>query len=107
MILSSPVPLMFAWFIASRSEPQPLVLQSVSLRTAAIGPAQGAASIKLELPPPTAAATGTLPSPGSQGAMTNSPAPVNQPSVLTPLVPPQPVPSRPGVAMQPSTGAAP
>ena len=28
-----------------------LVLQSVSLRTASIGPAQGAASVKLELPP--------------------------------------------------------
>jgi len=81
-----------------------LVLQSVSLRTAAIGPAQGAASIKLELPPPTVAATGTLPAPG---AMTNSPAPINQPPVLTPIAPPQPMPARPGVAVQPPAGVAP
>jgi general secretion pathway protein C len=37
-----------------------LVLQSVSLRTASIGPAQGAAVVTLEMPRPTPAATGTL-----------------------------------------------
>ncbi|HKX41262.1 MAG TPA: hypothetical protein VJO99_08900 [Burkholderiaceae bacterium] len=95
-----------AYVVGARVDDE-LVLQSVSLRTAAIGPAQGAASIKLELPPPTAAATGTLPSPGAVGAMTNSPAPVNQPPVLTPLVPPQPLPSRPGVAVQPPPAVAP
>jgi general secretion pathway protein C len=45
-----------------------LVLQSVSLRTASIGPAQGARSVLLELPalpPPT---TGVLPAPGSPAA---------------------------------------
>ncbi len=40
-----------------------LVLQSVSLRMAVIGPSQGAATVTLELPPLPAAATGTLPSP--------------------------------------------
>ena len=38
-----------------------LVLQSVSLRTAAIGPVQGKTAVVLELPPPTPAAIGTLP----------------------------------------------
>ncbi len=38
-----------------------LVLQSVSLRAAAIGPAQGEASVKLELPPLPLPATGKLP----------------------------------------------
>ncbi len=37
-----------------------LVLQSVSLRTAAIGPAEGGASVSLEIPPLAAAATGKL-----------------------------------------------
>lgn len=39
-----------------------LVLQSVSLRKAEIGPAQGAAALTLEVPALPAAATGTLPS---------------------------------------------
>lgn len=38
-----------------------LVLQSVSLRSAAIGPAQGGAALTLEVPPLASAATGTLP----------------------------------------------
>ena len=38
-----------------------LVLQSVSLRAASIGPAQGEASVKLELPPLPLPATGKLP----------------------------------------------
>ena len=44
-----------------------LVLQSVSLRTASIGSGQGAPAITLELPPPTAAATGKLPVGGAPG----------------------------------------
>ncbi|MFT3666604.1 type II secretion system protein N [Piscinibacter sp.] len=43
-----------------------LVLQSVNLRSAAIGPAQGAAAVTLEVPPLAAAATGTLP-PATEG----------------------------------------
>lgn len=39
-----------------------LVLQSVSLRTAAIGPSRGTPAVVLELPLPVPAATGTLPS---------------------------------------------
>lgn len=42
-----------------------LVLQSVSLRAASIGPAQGAASVKLELPPLPLPATGKLPTLGA------------------------------------------
>ena len=38
-----------------------LVLQSITRRTAAIGPAQGSASLTLELPPPLAPTSGTLP----------------------------------------------
>jgi general secretion pathway protein C len=41
-----------------------LVLQSVSLRSAAIGPAQGGAALTLEVPPLPTAATGTLPPAG-------------------------------------------
>lgn len=68
-----------------------LVLQSVSLRTASIGPAQGAASVKLELPALPAAATGTL-APFASG----SPSP--SVPVPPPVAPPQPVPPRPGLA---------
>ena len=49
-----------------------LVLQSVSLRTASIGRGQGAPAITLELPPPAAAATGTLPV-GGTGAPSGGP----------------------------------
>jgi len=68
-----------------------LVLQSVSLRTASIGPAQGTASVKLELPALAAAATGTL-APLASG----SPSP--SVPVPPPIAAPQPVPPRPGVA---------
>lgn len=81
-----------------------MVLQSVSLRTAAIGPAQGLAAVTLELPPLAAAATGTLPAPGS-GAPRNpatapAPVPLTQPVFLVP--PPQPV----GQMRQPQAPAA-
>jgi general secretion pathway protein C len=78
-----------AFIVGSRLDDQ-LVLQSVSLRTASIGPAQGAASVRLELPALPSAATGTLP-PVSNS---NNPAP--------PFAPPtgQPVPQRPGVMPQ-------
>jgi general secretion pathway protein C len=48
-----------------------LTLQSLGLRTASIGPAQGPAAFVLEIPPLPAAATGTLAPPG---AMSASPA---------------------------------
>ncbi len=55
-----------------------LVLQSVSLRSAAIGPAQGTPALTLEVPPLAAAATGSLPpaAAGLQyGAAATPPAP--------------------------------
>jgi len=58
-----------------------LVLQSVSLRTMSIAPStRGAPSITLELPPPVAAATGTLPATGFGGVpgLPTPPAPVPQ-----------------------------
>jgi general secretion pathway protein C len=62
-----------------------LVLQSVSLRTASIGPAQGAASMKLELPALPPPATGTLPAPGtSSTAGPASPPPSTNPAFAPP-----------------------
>ncbi|MBC7733732.1 MAG: hypothetical protein H7306_17880 [Bacteriovorax sp.] len=69
-----------------------LVLQSVSLRTAAIGPSQGAATVTLELPPLPAAATGTLPSPVAGFAPSRS----NLPMAVPPLATPQGMPLPPG-----------
>jgi general secretion pathway protein C len=77
-------------FVVGSSLDTDLVLQSVSLRTAAIGPAQGAAAVTLELPPLVAAATGTLP-PSGFGAPRNpaaAPAPI-------PPAPPQGSPAQP------------
>jgi general secretion pathway protein C len=71
-----------------------LVLQSVSLRTASIGKAQGAASVKLELPALPAAATGSLAPLSSGSPSTGMPAP-------PPTTTPQPVPPRPGLAPAP------
>jgi general secretion pathway protein C len=82
-----------------------LVLQSVSLRGAAIGPAEGGALVSLEMPPLPPAATGRLagiaaPSavpglaaPDSAPPMTSNPAGVVQPPVVIPqaLRPPPPV----------------
>ena len=58
-----------------------LVLQAVSLRTASIGPAQGAASVKLEIPPLPAPATGTLPS-GAVAPSINAPPPIIGPAPI-------------------------
>ena len=75
-----------------------LVLQSVSLRTASIGPAQGATAVTLELPPLPAAATGTLPAFGSGAArnpaMGVTPVPVPAMAPL-PVTPQLPIPPRP------------
>jgi general secretion pathway protein C len=79
-----------------------LVLQSVSLRTVSIGSAtHGAPTITLELPPPAAAATGTLPAnPPGAPVLPTPPAPVPQYlPTAAPEVMPQPgtfVPPRPG-----------
>ena len=100
-------------FVVGSSLDTDLILQSVSLRTAAIGPAQGAAAVTLELPPLVAAATGTLPAPAlGSGAPRNPAAPVYvpPPPPLPPLAP-QPVGQvRPGLAPSfppPGTGGMP
>ena len=71
-----------------------LVLQSVSLRTAAIGPAQGAQTVLLEiprLPPPN---TGSLPPAGAPvgPAAVAAPLPVIAPPPLPPAIQPLPLP---------------
>jgi general secretion pathway protein C len=65
------------------------VLQSVSLRSAAIGPVQGKAVVVLELPPLPPPATGSLPAP----PLASPAMPVAPPTVPTP----QAVPSRQAV----------
>jgi len=85
-----------------------LVLQSVSLRTASIGPAHGAAVAVLEVPPLPVAATGTLPpatmlQPPAGGAM----PPVAMPPAPVAPVAPAAVPAMPGgqaVPSQPARG---
>ena len=67
-----------------------LVLQSVSLRTAAIGPSQGAATVTLELPLLPAAATGTLPSPVAGFAPARNGSSLAVPPLATPQVMPLP-----------------
>ena len=87
-----------------------LVLQAVSLRTASIGPPEGAASVRLEIPLLPAPATGTLPS--APGLSTLSPPPpallpppaLAIPSVAPPLIvaPLQPTPSAAPLPVAPS-----
>ena len=69
-----------------------LVLQSVSLRTAAIGPARGVPTLMLEMPALPVAATGTLVTPSTQ-----------QSQQIQQAQPPQ----SQGVAGLPAAGAAP
>jgi general secretion pathway protein C len=63
-----------------------LVVQSVSLRTASLGPVRGGPAVLLELPPPTSPQTG---SPASM--VSAPPAPVFQPPPLPMPVQPPPV----------------
>jgi general secretion pathway protein C len=71
-----------------------LVLQSVSLRKASIGPAQGGPALTLEIPPLPAPATGTLPSTlGAQAAgqaapLRPVPPPMSRPAAAATAVPP-------------------
>lgn len=66
-----------------------LVLQAVSLRSASIGPPEGVASVKLEIPPLPAPATGTLPSGnlGAAGVGTNIPPPPVLPPLAAQAIP--------------------
>jgi general secretion pathway protein C len=72
-----------------------LVLQSVGLRTASIGPAQGATSVKLEIPPLPAPATGSLPSGFNVGSAGTPPpiAPTAMPQAPPPVMAAGPVPA--------------
>jgi general secretion pathway protein C len=82
-----------------------LVLQRVSLRSASIGPDQGAAAITLELPPLAPAATGKLPA-GGEGS--SAPAPMTP--AITPQAAPQmapPLVPRPMAVQQPVQQAPP
>lgn len=93
-----------------------LVLQAVSMRTAAIGPARGATAVLLEVPPLPVAATGTLPPPTSitpPAAGPVPPVPV-PPAPIAPVSPAAPVmpgavpampPGRPAVTAQPQPRA--
>ena len=79
-----------------------LVVQSVSLRTAAIGPPRGAAAVTLELAPPAPAATGV---PGAGTAMLPVPPPI-QPVLPMPPLPAVQAPQSPAGlpnAMAPSS----
>lgn len=79
-----------------------LVLKSVGLRTAAIGPAQGAPALTLEVPPLPAAATGALP-PLGDSLKFGAAAPVTSAPAPAPL--PMPVPSQsPSSVMPPTSG---
>ena len=79
-----------AYTVGSRLDDD-LVLQSVSLRTVSIGTGQGAPALTLELPPPTAAATGKLPAGGLGGGAVPP---------VTPQAPPPPLVPQPMVPQQ-------
>jgi general secretion pathway protein C len=67
-----------------------VVLQSVTRRSASIGPAQGAANVVLELPPPAPPATGSLPKVPVEGEPARAIAP--PPVAVPPQAPAVPVP---------------
>lgn len=82
-----------------------LVLKSVGLRSAAIGPAQGAPALTLEVPPLPAAATGALPplGDGLKFGAAAAPATTPVPPAVAPL--PMPLPSQsPNSGMPGSSG---
>ena len=80
------------------------VLQSISRRSASLGPEQGATSVVLELPPPSLPTTGTLPRAAVDGetarAITPAPLPAQMPA-QTPTPTPTPTPMRTPTAPPP------
>lgn len=92
-----------------------IVLQSVSLRTASIGPAQGGAAATLEVPALPPPATGTLPGPGdgvkfgaAAAPPTQAPQTVAPPAPLPPPVTvPQGLPPTTVTAPDPQQGVPP
>ena len=81
-----------------------LVLQSVGLRTASLGSAEGARSVLLELPALPAPATGVLPAPGSPAP---APPAMTSPAVRPAAAVPAPVPAPPAMAPAMAPPAAP
>lgn len=67
-----------------------MVLQGVSRRSASIGVAQGPASLVLELPPPAAPATGSLPRATADGTVPARPLPPVQATMPPPPIRAQP-----------------
>ena len=72
-------------FVVGASLDSDLVLQAVGLRTASIGPAQGARSVLLELPALPAPNSGVLPPPGGGAALPPVPATVPGVSAVAPV----------------------
>src|SRR5207248_8673497 len=68
-----------------------LVLQSVSLRSAAIGPASGAPAVVLEVPPLPVPGAGTLPPPAPMTPPVSGPVPPVAGPPTPVAVPPTPV----------------
>jgi general secretion pathway protein C len=64
-----------------------LVLQSVGLRTASLGPAQGTRSVLLELPALLAPNSGVLPPAGAAAPLPAAPPPRTMPAPLPPVLP--------------------
>lgn len=86
-----------------------LVLKSVGLRTAAIGPAQGAPALTLEVPPLPAAATGVLP-PAADGlrfGAAAAPPPAAPPPLPMQLPPQVPNAVMPGTSGDPGPASGP
>ncbi|HEV7915480.1 MAG TPA: type II secretion system protein N [Albitalea sp.] len=83
-----------------------LVLQSVSLRSASIGPARGAPAVVLEVPPLPVAATGTLSAvaPMAPGGAAPMPPVAVPPTPVAPVSPAQ-VQTMPGARVAPSQRA--
>ncbi len=93
-----------------------LVLQAVSLRSAAIGPKEGAPALTLEVPPLPMAATGSLPPVAMEMVRPGAPAPQPAAGMLPPgqgvgqgqpgQMPPPPQPLPPGARPPRTPGAA-
>lgn len=86
------------------------VLQAVRARGADLGPAGGKVVVALNIPPPAAAATGTLPDArAGGGAAAPAPAPARPAGVAAPVAPVAPVQPqrRPGAAGSPPAVAVP
>ena len=71
-------------FAAGARVDDQLILQSLGLRTASLGPEKGPAAFVLEIPPLSAAATGTLPAPTGASIQPAAPAFQPPPPVVTP-----------------------